>query len=264
MSRRGKAYLNSPSKKASVLRTKRTRILNKLELSRVIGAATRRGRAIIAFQAFSGIRSYVLGSADGTAGLLLSDFFDSEITSTGLQVNEYPTMFRIPVSLNRRSAQGYACICDEGLIYINEYLGQRMQEGESLSISSPMICSHDRQSLHRLSRNQFLPSSHIENEVHRAFMRENIPWHPSILRNYFERNLALARQNNEITKHELTSLLNQSTLITKASVQLDSSSSSDRLQIRRAYNACKPYLSTVINSNTGRSLFNESNSWVYV
>ena len=28
--------------------------------------------------------------------------------------------------------------------------------------------------------------------------------------------------------------------------------------------ACKPYLSTVINSCTSRSLYNESNSWVYV
>ena len=264
MSHQRKAYLNSSSKKASVLSTTRLGLLTKIELSQVIGAATRRGRAIIALQALSGLRSNVLGSADGTDGLLLSDFLDSEINSTGLQVNEYPAVFKIRASLNRRIAQGYACLCGEGLIYINEYLGQRMREGEILSYTSPVICSRDRQGLQRHSRNLFLPSSHIENEVHRAFMSESIPWRPSILRSYFERNLVLARQNNTITDHELTSLLNQSTLITPSSIQPDPFSPIDRRRMRRAYNACKPYLSTALNSNTERSLFNESNGWVYI
>jgi hypothetical protein len=239
-------------------------ILTKLELSQVIGAATHRGRAIIALQALSGIRSNVLGSSDGTDGLLLSDFLDSEITSTRLQIEEYPAIFKIRASLNRRSTQSYACVCEEGLIYINEYLGQRKREEEVLSHTSPVICSRDRQSLKTHSRNQFLPSSHIEKEVHRVFMSESIPWRPLRLRSYFEKNLVLARQNNTITDHELNSLLNQSTVSTKSSIQSDPFTPSDQRRLRRAYNACKPYLSTVINSNTGRSLFNESNGWVYV
>jgi hypothetical protein len=233
-------------------------------LSQVIGAAKCRGRAIIALQALSGIRSYVLGSTDGTDGLLFNDFLNSEITSMGLQVNEYPALFRIRAALNRRSTQDYACICEEGLVYINEYLGQRVNEGEVLSLMSPVISSSDRQSLQIHSRNQFLPSSCIENEVHRAFISENIPWSPLILHNYFESNLVLARQNNKITDHELNSLLKQSTKMKKSSVQSDPSRPCERHRMRRAYNACKPYLSTVINSGTGRSLFNESNGWVYV
>ena len=264
MSRRGKAYLNSHSKKASVLSTKRMDVLTKLELSQVIGAATRRGRAIIALQALSGIRSHVLGSADGTDGLLLSDFLDSEITSTGFQVSEYPAICKIRASLNSRSTQSYACICGEGLIYINEYFGQRMQEGEVLSHTSPVIRSCNRESLQIHSRNQFLPSSHIENEIRRVFVSENIPWTPSRLCNYFISNLALARQNNTITNHELNSLLNQLTTMENSSVQSGPFRPSEQHRIRRAYNACKPYLSTVINSNARRSLFNESNGWVYV
>ena len=259
----GKAYLNSLLKQASILSTTRIGALTKLELSQVIGAATRHGRVIIALQALSGINSNILGSDDGTDGLLLSDFLDSEITSTGLQVKKYPAIFKIRRSLNRQSTQGYACICAEGLIYINEYLGQRMQEGEVISYTSPVICSRDR-SLQRHSRNQFLPASHIENEVHQVFMSEGIPWRPSILRSYFEGNLVIAQQNNTITDHELSSLLNQSTITTKSFIQSGSFNSSSRRRMRRAYNACKPYLSTVINSNTGRSLFNESNGWVYV
>jgi hypothetical protein len=237
--------------------------LTKLGLSRVIGSATRRGRVIIALQAFSGIRSNMLGSADGTDGLLLSDFLDSEITPIGLQVDEYPAIFKIRTSLNKRSSQGYACLCAEGLIYINEYLDQRKQKGEVLSHSSPVIRGRDQSSkIH--SGNQFLPLSHIENEVHRAFMSQSIPWRPSILCSYFEMNLVLARQNNTINDHELNSLLNQLTMITKSSIHSGTFSPSDRRRIRRAYNACKPYLSTVINSSSSRSLFNESNSWVYV
>ncbi len=262
MSRQGKAYLNSLSKKASVLSTTRMGILTKLELSRVIGAATYRGRAIIALQAFSGIRSNALGTTDGTNGLLLSDFLDSEITSKGLQVDEYPAIFKIRTSLNRLSTQGFACLCAEGLIYINEYLDQRTCEGEVLSPSSPVICSRD-QSLQIQSRKQFLPPSHIENEIHRAFLSESIPWRPSILRSYFESNLVLARQNNTITDHELNSLLNQSTT-TKSSIQSELFTPSDQRRISRAYNACKPYLSTVINSSTSRRPYNESNGWVYV
>jgi hypothetical protein len=237
--------------------------LTKLELSQVIGAATCPGRAIIALQAFSGINSHVLGSADGTDGLLLSDFLDSAITSTGLHVNEYPVIFKIRESLNRRRTQSYACIFAEGLIYINEYLGQRMREGEVLSYTSPVIRSRDRSPM-RHSRNQFLPSSHIENEVQRVFRCESIPWRPSILRDYFERNLVLARQDNVITDRELNSLLNRSTVTTKSSILSDSFSPNGRRWLRRAYNACKPFLSTVTNSNTGRSLFNESNGWVYL
>jgi hypothetical protein len=260
----GKAYLYSPLKKASVLSTSRKGILTKLELSQVIGAAKRRGRVIIALQALSGIHPYVLGSADGTDGLLFNDFLNSEITSIGLRVNEYPAIFRIRASLNRQSTQGYACICEEGLIYINEYLGQRMHEGEVLSLTSPVISNRDQQSLQIHSRNQFLPSSYIEKEVHRAFISENIPWSHSILRNYFESNLVLARQNNKITNHELNSLLKQSTKMKKSSVQSYPSRPCERRRMCRAYNACKPYLSTVINSSSGHSLFNESNGWVYV
>ena len=236
--------------------------LTKLELSQVIGSATRRGRVIIALQAFSGIHSKMLGSADGTDGLLLSDFLDSEITPIGLQVDEYPAIFKIRTSLSKRNTRGYACLCAEGLIYINEYLDQRRRE-EVLSHTSSVICSRSQSSkIH--SGNQFLPTSHIENEVRRAFMSQSIPWCPSILRSYFEMNLVLARQHNTINDHELRNLLNQSTRSTKSSILSDTFSPSDRRRMRRAYNACKPYLSTVINSSSSRSLFNESNSWVYV
>jgi hypothetical protein len=263
MSRRGKAYLNSLSKKASVLSTTRMGTLTKLELSQVIGSATRRGRVIIALQAFSGIRSNMLGSPDGTDGLLLSDFLDSEISPVGLQVGEYPAIFTIRTSLNKRRTQGYACLCAEGLIYINEYLDQRKREGEVLSHTSPVIGSRD-QSAKIHSRNQFLPASHIENEVHSAFMCRSIPWRPSILRSYFQMNLVLARQHNTINDHELKSLLNQTTRIPNSSIQSTTVSPSDRQRMRRAYNACKPYLSTMLNSSSSRSLFNESNSWVYI
>ena len=259
----GQAYLNS-LEKASILSTTRTRILNKLELSQVIGAATPRCRVLIALQAFSGIHSWVLGSADGTDGLLISDFCDSEITSAGLQFTEYPAIFKIRPTLNKQSILGYAGICEEGLIYINEYLSQRMHEGEVLSSSSPVIYCSDRQSAHMPSWDQFLPTSRIENEIHRVFISEKIPWSPPILRNYFESNLVRARQNNIITDQELNSLLNQSTIIMKSSLQSDPSFPSILHRIRRAYNACKPYVSTVLNARTHSSLFNESNGWVYV
>jgi hypothetical protein len=239
-------------------------MLNKLELSRVIGAATPRCRVSIVLLAFSGISSGSLGSSEGTDGLQLSDFFKSDLTSSGLRFDEYPAILKIRATPNERRAHGYACVCEEGLIYINEYLNQRTQEGEILCPSSPLIRGSNRRSIHTLTQNLFLPTIQIENEIHRAFTNTGLPRTPHILRKYFESNLELARKNEQITEQELKFLMGHSTVIKEASIPTDQFASTVLHRIRRSYNACKPYLSTVIDPITNRSQFNESNGWVYV
>jgi hypothetical protein len=241
-----------------------TRVLNKLELSQVIGAAIPRCRVSIVLLAFSGIGSRSLGSSEGTEGLQLSDFLESDITSSGLRFDEYPAIFTIRTILHKGRAHGYACICEEGLIYINEYLGQRMQEGEVLYPSSPLIRGSCRRRPSTLMQNLFLPTIQIENEIHRAFISTGFLWKPHILRNYFESNLGLARKNKQITDQELKFLLGHSTRIRESSSHMDRFTPSLLHRIRQAYNAGKPYLSTVTDPITNRSHYNESNGWVYV
>lgn len=239
-------------------------MLNKLELSQVIGAATPRCRVSIVLLAFSGIGSWSLGSTEGTGGLQLSDFLESDITSSGLRFDEYPAILTIRATLNERRAHGYACVCEEGLIYINEYLSQRMQEGEVLCPSSPLIRGSCRRRLYTLMQNLFLPTIQIENEIHRAFISIGFPWKPHILREYFESNLGVARKNEQITNQELKFLLGHSTMSRESSLHTDRFTPSILQRIRQAYNACKPYLSTVTDPIANRSHFNESNGWVYV
>jgi hypothetical protein len=239
-------------------------MLNKLELSQIIGAATPRCRVSIVLLAFSGIDCRSLGSSEGTDGLQLSDFLESDLTSSGLRFDEYPAILKIRAMLNERRAHGYACVCEEGLIYINEYLSQRMQEGEILCPSSPLIRGSCRQSTHTLMQNLFLPTIQIENEIHKAFIRTEFPWKPHILRKYFESHLDLARKNEQIPDQEFKFLMGHSTMIREASLPTDQFAPSVLHRIRRSYNVCKPYLSTVTDPITNRSYFNESNGWVYV
>ncbi len=238
--------------------------LNKLELSQVIGVASSRCRVSIVLLAFSGIDSSCLGSVNGTEGLRLDDFLESSITSFGLRCNEYPAILKIRLISEKERGHSYACVCEEGLVYINEYLTQRMQEGERLCLSSPLIHCNYRDSRYEDSQNLFVPTAYIEGEIQKAFTNSGLPWKPRILRKYFEKNVSLARKNEKITDQEMELLLGHSNGNTESSLHVDQLAQRIQHQMRQAYNACKPYLSTVANPITQSSQLNESNGWVYV
>jgi len=91
-----------------------------------------------------GGRIEVLGNYDGSDGLRIRDFPEMVIDAAAKKVTfqKVPTMVTVRRPLSKARHQYFSFLCEEGCIYLAQYLEQRMRNGEVLSPGSPIILSY--------------------------------------------------------------------------------------------------------------------------
>ncbi len=131
------------------------RVPSKEELGKILRMASRRGRVSVALMALSGLRPESLGNFVGTDGIRLGDFKESKITDGEVSFVEVPSILAVRNQLSKTRHQYFTFIGNEAITYIQEYLQERVKQGEKLTLESPILAFDPR----GVKKNAFLRTS---------------------------------------------------------------------------------------------------------
>ena len=119
------------------------RVPSKEELAKILRMGSRRCRVSIALMALSGLRPESLGNFTGTDGMRLGDFREAKITSEGIAFAKVPSILTVRNPLSKARHQYFTFVGNEAITYIQEYLQERVKQGEKLTPESPVLAFED-------------------------------------------------------------------------------------------------------------------------
>jgi len=231
------------------------RVPNKEELDRILRMASLRGRVSIALMAFSGLRPESLGNYDGSDGIRLGDFVEAEIREDGMGFAKVPTMLVVRKSLSKARHQYFTFVPQQTITYIEEYLGERVKQGERLGEDSPLL-GFD---LRGIKKNKFLRTTLVTRDVKEAILRAGFNWRPYVLRAYCDTNMIIAESKGKISHPYLQFIMGH-----KGDIEARYSTNKGVLppdmieDIRKAYKECEPFLSTATQPLEQSSIVKEA------
>jgi hypothetical protein len=217
------------------------RVPSKDELSRILRMASPRGRVSIAMIAFSGLRPESLGDYLGTDGIRLEDFTEAKISPKGIEFGKVPTVLRVRRALRKARHPYFTFVGGEAIAYIEEYLHERVKQGEKLTTQSPLLAFDPR----GVRKNRFLRTTLVTRDIKEAITKAGFTWRPYVLRAYCDTGMIVAESKGLISHPYLQFLMGH-----KGDIEARYSTNKGRLQpsmieeMRDAYKKCGPHLST--------------------
>jgi site-specific recombinase XerC len=221
----------------------RERVPNKEELEKIIRMATPRARVSIALMAFSGLRPETLGNYNGSDGLRLGDFIEAKISDNEIEFTKIPTMLIVRKNLSKARHQYFTFVPEQTITYIKDYLAKRVKLGEKLSEDTPLLGFDPR----GLKKNNFLRTTLVTRDIKEAILKAGFNWRPYVLRAYFDTNMIIAESKGKISHPYLQFLMGH-----KGDIEARYSTNKGVLppdmieDMRNAYKACEPFLTTLI------------------
>jgi len=221
----------------------RERVPNKEELEKIIRMATPRARVSIALMAFSGLRPETLGNYNGMDGLRLGDFIEAKISDNEIEFTKLPTMLIVRKSLSKARHQYFTFVPEQTITYIKDYLAKRVKQGEKLGKDTPLLGFDPR----GLKKNNFLRTTLVTRDIKEAILKAGFNWRPYVLRAYFDTNMIIAESKGKISHPYLQFLMGH-----KGDIEARYSTNKGVLppdmieDMRNAYKACEPFLTTLI------------------
>ncbi len=217
------------------------------ELARVFRVAPVRDRVSIALMAFSGLRPQVMGDSSGSDGLRLKDIPDVEISGDkpGKQRVKFasePLHVTVRFGLSKKRNPYNTFLCNQGAVYLRDYLEARIKEGELLSPSSPVL-QYDRETVARKDH-KALPTFMITRMMREAIRKSGFAWRPYIFRAYFSTGMDKAEGRGLIShawrQHFMGHIGDiESTYSTGKALRTDTIE-----EMRKAYSRCSKFLET--------------------
>ncbi|MDE0525080.1 MAG: site-specific integrase [Thaumarchaeota archaeon] len=173
------------------------------QLRKILNAADPRCRVVISLMAFSGIRPQVLGMADKSDGLALSDLPDLVLDGGDTRFSRIPAMVVVRPNLSKIRKKYFTFLAEEGCKYVLGYLRERMARGETLKPGSPLVTSGYGYRLKGWSKldgntGRFLTTGVISKAVRPAIWSV-IKVRPYALRAYFDSQLLIAESHGCMT-----------------------------------------------------------------
>ncbi len=153
--------------------------------------------------AFAGIRPQVMGLADGTDGLCLSDLQDLVLDGQNIKFSKMPARVVVRPNLSKTRNKYFTFLTEEGCKYVLGYLQQRLAKEEILKPESPLITTDFGYRLKGWrkigsSNNRFLVTNAITQSI-RQIIRSVIKIRPYALRSYFDSQLLIAESHGCMT-----------------------------------------------------------------
>lgn len=211
-------------------------IPTKEQLNKVIQSSTLREKVSISLMAFSGLRPGVLGNFNGNIGLTIGDIEGLQICDDGVIVNP-PLLIHIREELSKSSYSYFTFLCSEGAQYLKNYIDVRIEKGEKISMSSPVIRSNFKD-------RDFIKSKSIRAGIRGSFTRIGFPNRPYVLRRYFASMLLRGETNGDIPHSYSQFMMGHSgEMMDRYTLQkglLDEQIDS----LRQSYTRCQQYLQT--------------------
>ncbi len=220
------------------------------QLRQVLYKATPRGRAIVAFAAFSGVRFEVLGNDTGTDGLRLKDLPDFTVRAGEVKVKRTPARVDVRGNLSKTRRRYFTFITTEGAEIVRAYLQNRLDRGEDLGPESAVIrCTPGYESGGKRVNaanygSTFIVSRNIAREVRQAFGTE-IKARPYVLRSYFNTMLLVARTRTHLPPRDFREFWMGHVGDIEAVYSMNKHPTPEFIEEqRRAFDTAEPYLST--------------------
>jgi hypothetical protein len=223
------------------------RVPNKEELDRILRMATPRGRVSIALMAF--------GNYDGSDGIRLGDFPEAEIREDGVEFAKVPSLLVVRKSLSKARHQYFTFVPQQTITYIQEYLEERVKQGERLGKDSPLLGFDPR----GIKKNKFLRTTLVTRDIREAILRAGFNWRPYVLRAYCDTNMILAESKGKISHPYLQFIMGH-----KGDIEARYSTNKGVLppnmieDMRKAYKECEPFLSTATQPLEQASIVKEA------
>src|SRR2546422_1299683 len=155
------------------------------ELRRVLNVADARARTATALIAFGGLRPEVLGTYLGDDGLRLRDFVEASVSRDQLKVQPVPTKIEIPERLSKTGRPYFTFLGSEGCEYLNAYLRERAEIGETITDASPLITP-------RKVDKPFMRTINVGDLLRKPMRAAGLREPPYIWRSYFASRAMLA------------------------------------------------------------------------
>jgi len=155
------------------------------ELRQVLNIADARARTATALIAFSGLRPEALGTYRGDDGLRLRDFVEAKVTQNQLICKPVPTKIEVPERLSKTGRAYFTFLGPEGCEYLNAYLRERAEAGETINGASPLITP-------RKVDKPFMRTINIGDLLRKPMRAAGLKEPPYIWRSYFASRAMLA------------------------------------------------------------------------
>lgn len=155
------------------------------ELRQVLNVADARARTAIALIAFSGLRPGTLGTYLGDDGLRLRDFVEARVAEDQLSFKPVPTKIEVAERLSKTGRPYFTFLGPEGCEYLNAYLRERAETGETITSASPLITP-------RKVDKPFMQTINVGDLLRKPMRAAGLREPPYIWRSYFASRAMLA------------------------------------------------------------------------
>ena len=221
------------------------RVPSKEELAKILRMGSRRCRVSIALMALSGLRPESLGNFVGTDGIRLGDIREAKVASDRMTFGKMPSILTVRNPLSKARHQYFTFVGNEAVIYIQEYLQERVKQREKLTPESQLLAFDPR----GVKKNPFLRTSLVTRDIKEAIVKSGFTWRPYVLRAYCDTGMIIAESKGLLSHPYLQFLMGH-----KGDIEARYSTNKGRLpptmieEMRETYKKCEPLLSTKAES----------------
>ena len=172
------------------------RIPTQEELKRILNAGDSRERTACALVAFTGVRIGVLGDYKGFDGLKIKDIPDLKVEGEEITFLKIPAQVIVREELSKSGKKYFTFLGQEGCMYLQNYLIERIRSGETITPESAVITAAKL----GYRNKQHVTTINIGDLMRNAIRNAGFSWRPYVLRAYFDSRLLLAQDERLIQR----------------------------------------------------------------
>lgn len=224
------------------------------EMPAILSTATMRGRVCVALVGFATLRPETLGSRKAKNGLVLADLPDVKVLPGNrehprgvVSIARKPTLVKVRKELSKVRRKYVVFLIGEGCGHLQAYLQDRVDHGETLGPSSPIVVpgpGFDRKGRpDGLRGSCFLTTQAISKDIRDAIRGAGLRCRPYALRKYGAGALQSACRAGKLTELDREFFLGRKGAITLVYTHHHELPEEKVEELRGAFNAAAPYLS---------------------
>lgn len=203
------------------------------QLAMLLRSCDARTAAIVALEAFSGVRPQVLGRDDGSDGLTLADLPDLVYSSTEASFGTVPAEVKVRKALSKTRKPYTTYIGPEGCAILTAYLTTRINGGERLRPDSPVIS--------QVNTPAFCHRGNIQDSLRIRMRSVGIKSRTYTLRSYFSNRCLVSGMQPAFQQFLMG---HKGDLLSRYGLHKQSLPPDTWTEMRRAYERAVPYLET--------------------
>ena len=166
------------------------------ELKSIFNGGDSRERTACSLVAFTGVRIGVLGDYKGTDGLKIKDIPDLKVSGDKVTFLKIPAKINIRKELSKSDNKYFSFLGQEGCMYLQNYLIERIRSGETITPDSAVITASKLQ----YREKHHITTINVGDLMRNAIRNAGFRWRPYVLRAYFDSRLLMAQDERLIQR----------------------------------------------------------------